>query len=331
MQLTPKVSVVIPAYNAMAYLPEALDSVLAQTFTDYEVIVVNDGSSDHITTWIDTVTDGRVRLVSQENRGLAGARNTGIREAQGDYIAFLDADDIWHPTKLEKQVALMERSPAVGLVYTWMTLVNQAGQPTGRYVTNTAEGQVWSSLILRNCVGSGSNPMVKKACFDRLGYFDENLGSYMEDRDMWLRIAPYYEFAVVKESLVDYRQHPSSASKNWTAMARSARIILDKAATGAPGHISEAEKTRLLNQSWARISLGLAWKPLQSRTKDLKKSQEFLQTAVSHDPSLRFSKEYLRLRLTQLAIKLLGSGLHERLLATLHSLRRASIRAVQHK
>ncbi|MEL6137673.1 MAG: glycosyltransferase family A protein, partial [Cyanobacteria bacterium J06628_6] len=211
----PTVSVVIPAYNAMAYLPEALSSVLCQTFKNYEVIIVNDGSIDQIVEWAAALTDVRIRLLSQENRGLAGARNTGIRESRGRYLAFLDADDCWHPTKLARQVELLEQRPEVGVVYTWMKLINSDGVPTGRTVKNRTEGRIWSQLILRNCVGSGSTPMVRRECFHRVGDFDENLGSYMEDRDMWLRIAPVYDFSVVKEILVDYRQHPASASKNW--------------------------------------------------------------------------------------------------------------------
>lgn len=100
----PKVSVVIPAYNAMSYLPETVASVLNQTFEDYEVIVVNDGSKDDIKIWIAQLADTRIKLISQENQGLSGARNTGIAHAQGEYVAFLDADDLWAPTKLEKQV-----------------------------------------------------------------------------------------------------------------------------------------------------------------------------------------------------------------------------------
>ncbi|MBT9317206.1 glycosyltransferase family 2 protein [Leptothoe spongobia] len=317
----PRVSVVIPAYNAMAYLPEAIESVLAQTFADYDVVIVDDGSNDNIQTWVTTIKDPRVRLVSQANRGLAGARNTGIRESDGDYIAFLDADDRWHPTKLEKQVTLMEASTNIGVVYTWMTLVNQTGEPTGRFVNNCVEGNVWESLILSNCVGSGSNPMVRRTCFEQVGDFDENLGSYMEDRDMWLRIAPYYEFAVVKESLVDYRQHPSSASKNWVAMARSARIILDKAVDMAPSYISDEVKCDLIKRSWARINLSLAWKPLQSLEKDYQTSQRFMGEAIANDPTLRFSREFLRLNLTLLTMRCLGTNTYTRLLSRLHTLR----------
>jgi len=128
----PKVSVVIPAYNAMTYLPETVESVLKQTFTNFEVLIINDGSSDHIMQWVTEISDSRVRLISQENQGLPGARNTGIAQAQGEYVAFLDANDWWEPTKLEKQVRCFEERPSVGLVYTWTALINASRQPNGR-------------------------------------------------------------------------------------------------------------------------------------------------------------------------------------------------------
>ena len=99
-----KVSVIIPAYNAMNYLPQTLKSVLQQTFTDFEILIINDGSSDDIVEWSSQISDSRVKLISQINQGVSAARNTGIRNAQGEYIAFIDADDLWEPTKLEKQV-----------------------------------------------------------------------------------------------------------------------------------------------------------------------------------------------------------------------------------
>jgi glycosyltransferase involved in cell wall biosynthesis len=130
----PKVSVVIPAYNAMTYLPETVESVLKQTFTNFEVLIINDGSSDHIMQWVTQISDSRVRLISQENQGLPGARNTGIAQAQGEYVAFLDADDWWEPTKLEKQVRCFEERPGVGLVYTWTALIDASRQPMAEYL-----------------------------------------------------------------------------------------------------------------------------------------------------------------------------------------------------
>ncbi|MCJ8280869.1 MAG: glycosyltransferase family 2 protein, partial [Rivularia sp. ALOHA_DT_140] len=127
----PKVSVIIPAYNAMGFLPETLESVLQQTFTDFEILIINDGSSDDIVEWASKISDSRVRLITQINQGVSAARNTGIRNSQGEYIAFLDADDLWEPTKLEKQVNCLKANPGVGLVYTWTTFIDQFSQPIG--------------------------------------------------------------------------------------------------------------------------------------------------------------------------------------------------------
>ncbi|MEL6912272.1 MAG: glycosyltransferase family A protein, partial [Cyanobacteria bacterium J06598_4] len=135
----PKVSVVIAAYNLMAYLPETIANVLQQTFTDFEVIVVNDGSTDHTAQWVSQVEDPRVRLISQENMGLSGACNTGVINATGEYITFLDADDLWEKTKLAQQVEILDNYPEVSVVSTWVTYMNEAGESTGRVVKPTAE------------------------------------------------------------------------------------------------------------------------------------------------------------------------------------------------
>jgi glycosyltransferase involved in cell wall biosynthesis len=123
----PQVSVIIPAYNAMAFLPETLESVLNQTFTDFEVLIINDGSPDDIVEWASEIKDSRVKLISQENQGISGARNTGMWSSQGEYLAFLDADDIWEAKKLEKQVEYLEKHPDVGLVSSWISNVDRNG------------------------------------------------------------------------------------------------------------------------------------------------------------------------------------------------------------
>lgn len=149
----PKVSVIIPAYNSITYLPATLDSVLRQTFADFEVFIVDDGSSDNTAAWGSQIQDRRVQLMTQANQGTCAARNTGIALAQGEYIAFLDADDLWHPTKLAKQVRYLDEHPEVGLVYTWTALIDPEGRPTGRIFANrdrVMSGNNSYSAILRN-------------------------------------------------------------------------------------------------------------------------------------------------------------------------------------
>ena len=165
----PKVSVVIPAYNAMPFLSKTLDSVLGQTFSDFEVLVINDGSTDDIEAWVSGLTDRRVTMINQENQGCAIARNTGVFVSNGDYIAFLDADDIWEPTKLEKQVCILETRPNVGLVNTWISHIDGEGVSLEKLGTPDAEGYVWEAVIDDYPSMCGSTPIVRRQCCESVG------------------------------------------------------------------------------------------------------------------------------------------------------------------
>lgn len=317
----PKVSVVIPAYNAMKYLPETVESVLKQTFTDFEVLIINDGSSDHIVQWAFGLVDPRVKLISQKNQGLPGARNTGIAQAQGEYIAFLDADDLWEQTKLEKQVCCLEDNPTVGLVHTWMVLVDEHGKSTGRVMTFNAEGDVWKQVVEKNVIACPS-VMVRRSCFD-VGVFDRNLRS-VEDWDMWIRIASRYPFAVIKEPLAYYRQLPSSMSKNCQVMEQAFRTVIEKAFHSAP-----KELLYLKNRSYGHANLTLAWKALQSHDRDYRLALHFRASAIAHYPQLRYSWEYIRLSLAIAVMRLFGTQGYSNILALAYALRRRMLTITQ--
>ncbi|MHC5768216.1 MAG: glycosyltransferase family 2 protein [Nostoc sp.] len=312
----PKVSIVIPAYNSLKFLPETMESVFKQTFKDFEVLVVNDGSSDDTEHWVSQIADPRFKLITQENQGLSGARNTGIAHASGEYIAFLDADDLWEPTKLEKQVLCLEENSEIGLVYTWVALIDENGNFTGRVFKNYAENDVWHKLIEHNIVESGSVAMVRRQCFDTCGVFDRNLRSFVEDWDMWLRIASRYPFKVMKEPLVYYRQHSTSASKNWEAMARSFEIVIEKAFSAAP-----PELQYLKNRSYGFANICLAWKPLQSRAQDWKIAASFRAKALSHYPWICFSQEFVRLSIAIILMRVFGTDGYQRFLSYAYTLR----------
>ena len=312
-----RVSVIVPAYNAMDYLPETISTVLAQTYDDFEVIVVNDGSSDETEQWVSQIKNPRIKLVSQENQGLAGARNTGIFHARGEYIAFLDADDLWEPSKLEKQVRVLENHPEVGLVYTWVAYIDEKGESTGRVFKHEIEGEVWQQLTEHNIVESGSVAMVRRSCLENVGLFDQNLGSYVEDWDMWMRIATCYPFKVVKEPLVYYRQISNSASRNWEAMARSFGLVIEKAFTTAP-----LESQYLKKRSYSSANLCLAWKALQSCSKDWKVAVSFRSQALAYYPGAFFSREFMRLSFAIFLMRWFGAGGYEKFLGTFHVVRR---------
>jgi glycosyltransferase involved in cell wall biosynthesis len=309
-----KVSVVIPAYNAMAYLPETLESVLRQTFSDFEVFLIDDGSSDHIVQWASELVDPRVKLISQENQGASAARNTGIAHAQWEYVAFLDGDDLWEPTKLEKQVHCLEANPEVALVHTWLAGIDWQSKPTGRVICPQIEGEVWQQLIEKNRLAC-SSVMVRSSCFETVGVFDKNL-RFAEDWDMWIRLATRYHFAVIKEPLIGYREHSNSKSKKYASKPQDFHTIIEKAFESVP-----FELLHIRNRSYAHINLCIAWKCLQGSEIDYKKADHFRHLATLHYHQIRYLKEYVRLQVAIALMQWFGPKSYSRLIAIFYLLR----------
>lgn len=312
----PKVSVIITAYNLIEYLPETIDNLFQQTFTDFEVIIVNDGSTDNTAEWVKQLTDPRVRLISQENMGLSGASNTGVINAQGEYITFLDADDLWEATKLEQQVAILDNHPEVGVVYTWVTYMNESGQSTGRVVKPEAEGQIWTKLIEVNQIECGSVTMIRRACFEKIGLFDTNLRSYVPDWDMWLRLALHYEFKLIRQPLVYYRQRASSGSRNFEGMERSFKIVLEKAYNSAP-----PEWKPLVNKGYGFAYFCLAWKALQNSQPDYVTAKRFQKIALTKHPQRFWTKENARLTFAIALMQWFGQQNYLKIISLMQSLR----------
>jgi glycosyltransferase involved in cell wall biosynthesis len=312
----PKVSVVIPAYNSMEYLPQTLESVLQQSFRDFEVLIVNDGSCDHIEQWGAELADPRVKLISQVNQGVSAARNAGIAQAQGEYIAFLDSDDLWESSKLAKQVQCLEAEGEVGLVHTWMFFADEQGKSTGRVLRSDAEGWVWEQLAERNMVAC-SSVMVRRSCLESVGVFDSNLIP-IEDWDLWIRIASRYPFAVIREPLMYYRKLPTSISTNCTSMERAFCILIEQTFQSAPSNLQF-----LKSRSYGHAYLCLAWKALQSVNRDHKLATSFQKKAIAYYPKFQFSKENLRLSVAITLMRLFGTDRYARTLSLLYKLRQS--------
>ncbi|OCQ90674.1 glycosyl transferase family A [Nostoc sp. MBR 210] len=296
----PKVTVVIPAYNAMQFLPETVESVLAQTFSDLELLIVNDGSSDNIVQWANNITDERVKLISQENQGVSAARNTGIMQSNGEYLAFLDADDLWKPTKLEKQIRRFEEYPEAGLVYTWTHLVDAFGKPINRVLASRLEGNVWKQILVANMIGNGSSAMVRRSCFETVGLFDPEL-SGAADRDMWIRIAVHYLFAVVKEPLTLWRQHTNSMSKKRQEMVKDLRRTIDKNFQSV-----SLDLLYLQNRSYSYMNLYQAWNSIDEG--NIEEAISFREQAYSNYAQIRLTNNYIRLSLAILLISWFGTN-----------------------
>jgi glycosyltransferase involved in cell wall biosynthesis len=311
-----RVSVIIPAYNAMTYLPKTIDSVLQQTLVDFEILIINDGSSDPIVEWFSQRTDPRIKLISQSNQGVSVARNTGLTHAKGEYIAFLDADDLWEPNKLERQVHYLEDNPTVGLVHTWMALIDQEGKPTGRVMTTNAEGEVWAQLAEKNAVAC-SSVMARRCCFEKVGtFFTPAAEVHLDDWDMWIRIAKYYHFAVLREPLLFYRKHPNNGSNRWKM--KDFQLVIERAFEAAPPNL-----LFLKNRSYGHANFGLAWKALQSDDRDYEKAHQFRKQALSSYPSLRYSREHIRLGLALSIMRWFGPEGYSKFLSWAYALRRS--------
>lgn len=253
--------------------------------------------------------DPRVTLLSQDNQGKSAARNRGIARSTGDYIAFLDADDLWEPTKLEQQVRRLDSNPQAGLVYSWTALADEWGQATGRLVDSPAEGNVWKALILKNILACGSTPMVRRQCFDEVGFFSPDL-PLAQDWDMWIRIAARYDFALIKQPLVRYRKHPGNTSAKWALMQKCSCLVLDRAFKSAPADFSEADLSNIYNQAYTSLHLYLGWLAIRKHSHEQalyfwKKSQE----TAAH----KCSKDALRLRATIFIVHWLGEPSYHRL------------------
>jgi glycosyltransferase involved in cell wall biosynthesis len=230
------VSVIIPAFNAAAYIRETLNSVLAQTYRALEVIVVDDGSEDGTDSIAEEFVkrDARVQLVRQCNSGVGAARNMAIRMARGEYIAPMDADDMWFPEKLEKQVACMEHyGEETGLVYCWFTRVDKDGAFERFPCPSAAEGRVRHAMVSGNIVGNGSVPLLRTAALARVGLYHtraEQRGAQgCEDWDLYIRIAESFSIRLVPEFLVAYRRTTCSMSVNAESMAASFEVVILRA------------------------------------------------------------------------------------------------------
>jgi glycosyltransferase involved in cell wall biosynthesis len=222
--MTPAVSVVVATRNYGRYLAGALRSVLGQSFADLEVIVIDDGSTDETPEIIRPfLSDPRVRCYRTDGLGQSRAKNLGIVQGRGPLIAFLDGDDEWLPTKLERQLPLF-RDPAVGAVYSRRTLMDERGRDLPTPPTTPARGNVFDTMLVQNPV-CFSSVVVRKSVFEAVGLFDPGLPLAI-DYDLWLRVARHFKFDYVDEALVRYRTGHANLSSRITERVSAVLSIL---------------------------------------------------------------------------------------------------------
>ncbi len=256
----PKVSVIIPLYNAEKYIAETLHCVLNQTYADFEIIVVDDGSHDRgveiCRSLMNLRLDSRIEIIQQSNRGLAGARNTGIRASRGDYLAFLDADDLWANTKLEQHVRHLDHSPHVGISFDYSEFINDQSLPLGLYQKPKHLHHITPEYILcRNPIGNGSAAVVRRSVCEAMRYravgdredsfFDEHLPTKQaEDVEFWLRVVltSHWTIEGLPEVLTFYRISNGGLSANALRQLEALQDVMTKTRTYAPDMIAGCER-----------------------------------------------------------------------------------------
>lgn len=270
---TPRISAIVPAYNVESFIADTLQSVFAQTYQDFEIIVVIDGSPDSSAAACRQFTDPRLRVIEQDNRGLAGARNTGIRHARGEYVAFLDGDDMWEPEKLERHVEHLDRCPKVGVSFSRSKFF---GGTSAAYLMS-ATGQVDAKrLLCRNPISNGSTPVVRRETIEAVReddtYFDESLRRN-EDIDLWLRIACQTEWQLegLAAALTRYRINAGGLSASFYRQFDSWMTVVEKTRQYAPdlvarwGSLARGYQYRALAQKAVMIGDGKAAIDLASK------------------------------------------------------------------
>jgi glycosyltransferase involved in cell wall biosynthesis len=294
----PKISVIIPAYNSEQTIRETITSVLNQTFTDFELIVINDGSTDNTLSLLQNISDNRLKIHSYENGGLATARNRGITRASGEFLSFLDADDLWTPDKLASQLAVLEQHPEAGAAYSWTVCMMQE-ETSVLFVeahANLVEGNIYEDLLLENFIGSGSNILVRRSVINTVGQFKDTFKT-CEDWDFYLRVAAKFPFVVVPKNQIIYRKAIGSMSSQPHRFEESGLRLLENAYQTAPRELQHLQK-----QSHAALYVYIADLYLTHHLDKIgvRQAQKRLRLAIAHYPKVLFEKRTHRLILKSL-------------------------------
>ena len=280
----PKVTVIIPVFNGEPYIRNTLNSVFNQTYHDYEIVIVDDGSNDASLVILNKYGD-RIQLIQQVNSGQAGARNAGIKRARGKYVAFLDQDDVWYPTKLERQVALLEADPKAVMVHCDMDWIDENGNIIQQNVICSTRMSPQKGLTMTQLFGWDpciypSTMLIRRSVIDQVGGFDPEIPCFGEDIDLMLRLKEIGHFLFLEEAGVQYRKHSTNFSASGTdAMFNSAEKFFQKLKTR---NVQDKVRTSLLNKFLAQIYSDWGKTKLQSDSKD--EAQRLLLRSLKYYP-----------------------------------------------
>ncbi len=242
MPREPVLSVIVPAFQVAPYVRQAVESALRQTAADLEVIAVEGESSDGTFEQLEAIRDGRLRLIRHRNRGLANARNLGLKAARGPYIGFLDGDDLWQPAKAERHLEFLEAHPETDLTFSLSATIDESGREVGFLRTHPPGPVSFRELFVASPVGNGSAVVARRESLERAGLFDITL-PYFEDLDLWLRVARLRpgNIACIPEVLTLYRRWRGQLTSDWRPLEGAWQQVREKVARYAPEEIGAAE------------------------------------------------------------------------------------------
>ncbi|MGB5962823.1 MAG: glycosyltransferase [Coleofasciculaceae cyanobacterium] len=296
----PTISVIIPVYNGEKTIKETIMSVLNQTFENFELIIINDGSNDATLEIVQAIKDHKIKVFSYQNSGLSASRNRGLTKAEGEFISFIDADDLWTPNKLELQLKALQNNPQAAVAYSWTDWIDQSGQflRAGGHIT--VNGNAYEKLLIRDFIESGSNPLIKKQALDEVGDFDQSV-TPPEDWDMWLRLAAKYEFITVEVPQILYRISPNSASFDIEKMEAGSLKVIQRVFSQSPELAHLKQKTLASRYNY------LTFKALGGHLnrKNGLTAARFLLQAVKYDLSLLGRTKIMLIILTKIAAAIL--------------------------
>ena len=281
----PKISVIIPTYNREDFISETIQSVLDQTYKDFEIIVVDDGSKDNTKSFLEKF-GSKIKLIEQKNQERAASRNNGVKASCGEYLAFVDSDDVWISNKLEKQLEILENNKETILTYGKSFRINQASKPLKVAQRQLAgySGNVFEKLLFRNFIVSAT-PMVRREYFERTSGFETKYVPY-EDWELWVRLSLLGKFFFVNKPLAYYRIHPEQSLKTTTAQKIEEVTTL---------LLEDSFRLKSIPENIKRKSLGLAnlrfcyW---YLRSYEIKTANEKIKKAMEYYPNFLFDPRW---------------------------------------
>ena len=297
----PTISVIIPVYNGEKTIKQTIESVLNQTFRDFELLIINDGSQDATLEIIQAINDERIQVFSYQNSGVSASRNRALTKAKGEFISFIDADDLWTPNKLELQLKALQDNPQAAVAYSWSDWIDESGQflRSGGHIT--VNGKAYEKLLLRDFIESGSNPLIRKQALDEVGCFEQSV-TPAEDWDMWLRLAARYEFVTVEVPQILYRISPNSASFNIVKMEAGSLKVIERVFAQAPESLQDLKRETLAS----RYNY-LTFKALEGNLdrKNGLTAARFLIQALKHDLALLGRTKIMVIVVVKIAVAIL--------------------------